>query len=196
MPDICKYAARALFVLACLFMIAACAQKNVTSETAMTPSAEEESLAAAQAEEMARQRELERQRAREMQQLQEAAAQRELLAARNRFLYEDVYFAFNRADLLAEAQDVISRKLLWLLDNPDVIVIVEGHCDERGSNEFNMLLGEKRAGNVKTFLIGLGINRERIVTLSFGKELPVDPGHNEEAWAKNRRVHFRIQERP
>jgi peptidoglycan-associated lipoprotein len=82
------------------------------------------------------------------------------------------------------------------MDNPDAKVIVEGHCDERGTNQFNMLLGEKRAGNVKTFLIGLGIDSQRIATVSFGEELPVDPGHDEEAWAKNRRVHFRIKEVP
>lgn len=196
MPSKLKYAMRVLFVLACLSMFFACAQKNVTSEPTATQSSEEEALAAARAAELARQQEMERQRALEIQQLQQEAARREQMAARNIFLYEDIYFAFNRAELLSEAQDVINRKALWFFDHPDVSVIIEGHCDERGSNEFNMLLGEKRAGNVKTYLIGLGINSERMLAVSFGKELPVDPGHNEEAWSKNRRVHFRIKELP
>jgi len=190
MPNKLMCALRTLFILACLFMLVACAQKNVTSDTTTTQSAEE----AARAAELARQQALERQRALEVQQIQQEAARREQMAARNIFLYEDIYFEFNRAELLPEAQDVISRKALWLFDNPEVDVIIEGHCDERGSNEFNMLLGEKRAGSVKTFLIGLGIDRERLLAVSFGKELPVDPGHNEEAWSKNRRVHFRIKE--
>jgi peptidoglycan-associated lipoprotein len=190
MTYLSKNAIRIVFALACVFMIDACAQKNVTTESDMSTSAEDE----ARAEEMARQQALERQRARELQALQEAAALREAMAARNTFEYADVYFEFNRADLSPEAQDVISRKVLWLMDNPDVSVIVEGHCDERGTNAFNMLLGNKRAGRVLTFLISLGINRERIVAVSFGEELPVDPRSIEEAWAKNRRVHFRIKE--
>jgi peptidoglycan-associated lipoprotein len=194
MPDKLKYALRALFILVCLFALIACAQKNITSDATATQSAEDEALAAARAEELARQQELQRQRALEVQQVQQEAARREQMAAQNRLLYEDVYFEFNRAELLPEAQDVISRKALWLFDNPEVNVIIEGHCDERGSNDFNMLLGEKRAGNVKTFLIGLGINPEQMLSVSFGEELPVDPGHDEEAWSKNRRVHFRIKE--
>jgi peptidoglycan-associated lipoprotein len=183
-----------LIVAIGLVTISACAHKTVTNESAMTQTAEDEALKAAREAEMARQERLARERALELQQLQEAAAQRELMAARNRFLYEDVYFEYNKADLLPEAQDVISRKALWLYDNPEATVIIEGHCDERGTNEFNMLLGEKRAGNVKTFLIGLGVGPERMLTVSYGEERPVDPAHDEEAWAKNRRVHFLIRE--
>ena len=190
MTYLAKYAIRIVLTMACVFMICACAQNNIQTETEISQSAEDAALA----EEMARQQEMERQRARELHALQEAAAQREAMAARNTFEYEDVYFEFNRADLLPEAQDVISRKVLWLMDNPDVSIIVEGHCDERGTNAFNMLLGHKRAGSVLTFLISLGINRERIVAVSFGEELPVDPRSTEEAWAKNRRVHFKIKE--
>ena len=187
MPDKYKDVIRLLLLLTCLMMIGACAQKSATPEPTMATSEDQDALAAARAAEMARQQEL------EMQRLQEEAARREQMAARNLFLYEDVYFAFNRADLSSVAQDALNRKILWLLDNPGVQVVVEGHCDERGTNEFNMLLGEKRAGNVKTFLIGLGVDSERLLTISYGEELPVDPGHNEEAWAKNRRVHFKIR---
>jgi peptidoglycan-associated lipoprotein len=196
MPNLCSSAIRIVAALICLFVLGACAQKNVASNGNTVQVTEEDALAAARAEEAARQQELDRQRAREIEQLQEAAAAREKMAARNSFLYEDVYFEFNRADLPAEAQDVISRKALWLMDNPDVNVIVEGHCDERGTNDFNMFLGQKRAGNVKTFLMSLGISAERIEAVSFGEELPVDPRSNEEAWAKNRRVHFTVKTRP
>lgn len=183
-----------LIAMLALVVIGACAPKNVTTETAMSQTAEDAALKAAREAEMAQQERVAREKALEAQRLQAAAAQRELMTARNRFLYEDVYFEFNKADLLPEAQDVISRKALWLYDNPDVGVIIEGHCDERGTDEFNMLLGEKRAGNVKTFLISLGVGSERMLTVSYGEEQPVDPGHDEEAWAKNRRVHFLIKE--
>ena len=71
-------------------------------------------------------------------------------------------------------------------------VIAEGHCDERGTSEYNLALGERRAGAVAEFLSTLGIAPNRISTVSFGSELPVDPAHNEEAWAKNRRVYLRV----
>jgi len=70
---------------------------------------------------------------------------------------------------------------------------VEGHCDERGTIEYNLVLGQKRAEAVKDYLVKLGIEEKRIKTISYGKEMPVDPGHTEEAWAKNRRAHFRIE---
>ena len=71
-------------------------------------------------------------------------------------------------------------------------VTIEGHCDERGTNEYNLALGERRAGSAKTFLMDLGIEGSRLDCISYGEERPVDPGHNEEAWAKNRRGHFTI----
>jgi peptidoglycan-associated lipoprotein len=70
--------------------------------------------------------------------------------------------------------------------------MLEGHCDERGTVEYNLSLGEKRAKAVKDYLVGLGISADRLSIISYGKERPADPGHNEEAWAKNRRVEFRI----
>ena len=76
--------------------------------------------------------------------------------------------------------------------NPSVMVKIEGHCDERGTIEYNLSLGEKRAKAAKDFLIDLGIDAGRISTISYGKERPVDPGHNEAAWAKNRRAAFTV----
>ena len=86
----------------------------------------------------------------------------------------------------------MKKKAEWLINNSDVAVTIEGHCDERGTNEYNLALGERRAASAKTFLMDLGIAGSRLNTISYGEERPVDPGHNEEAWAKNRRGHFTI----
>ena len=72
---------------------------------------------------------------------------------------------------------------------PKVKIQIEGHCDERGTNEYNLALGERRANSTKNYLVSLGISPDRISTISYGEEKPLDPGHNEEAWAKNRRAH-------
>jgi peptidoglycan-associated lipoprotein len=90
------------------------------------------------------------------------------------------------------SQDILSRKSDWMRDNPDVVVSVEGHCDERGTNEYNLALGERRAESAKAFLVDLGIEAYKLSTVSYGEERPVDTGHNGEAWAKNRRAHFII----
>ena len=76
--------------------------------------------------------------------------------------------------------------------NTNVSVIIEGHCDERGTNEYNMALGDRRASSAKSFLVDLGVESRRLTTISYGEEKPIDPAHNEAAWAKNRRAHFVI----
>ncbi len=80
----------------------------------------------------------------------------------------------------------------YLKQHPRVGVRIEGNCDERGTPEYNMALGERRAESAKKYLIGLGVPANKISTISFGKEKPLDPGHSEEAWTKNRRDHFDI----
>ena len=121
-----------------------------------------------------------------------SAEERAIQAARNMFLSEDIYFEFDKSTLDSMSQDILSRKADWMRDNPDVVVSVEGHCDERGTNEYNLALGERRAESAKSFLVDLGIEAYRISTVSYGEERPVDTGHNEEAWAKNRRAHCLI----
>ena len=105
-------------------------------------------------------------------------------------MQEDVYFEFDKSSLTAAAQDNLLRKAEWLRQNPDATITIEGNCDERGTNEYNLALGDRRAESAKAFLVDLGINPARISTISYGEERPVDPRHNEEAWAKNRRDHF------
>ena len=121
-----------------------------------------------------------------------SAEERAIIAARNMFLSEDVYFEFDKSTLDSMSQDILSRKADWMRDNSDVVMSIEGHCDERGTNEYNLALGERRAESVKSFLVDLGIDAYRISTVSYGEERPVDTGHNEEAWAKNRRAHCLI----
>lgn len=112
-----------------------------------------------------------------------------------RIFYEDVYFDYDSAELKPPAVAELKHKADWLQRHPEVKVIIEGHCDERGSNEHNLALGEKRAGAIKSFLIGQGIDSARLSTISYGEERPVDEGHTEEAWAKNRRGHLALPSR-
>jgi peptidoglycan-associated lipoprotein len=109
------------------------------------------------------------------------------------FLHENVYFDYDSADLKWDSQQLLGLKAEWLQDNPDVIaVLIEGHCDERGTEAYNLALGERRARVVKAFLVEQGIAGEKLTTRSRGEKQPVDPRPVEEAWAKNRRVSFFI----
>ncbi|MBC8199243.1 MAG: peptidoglycan-associated lipoprotein Pal [Desulfobacterales bacterium] len=184
-----------LLVIPGLLCIASCAKKAVKVEPAEVVSAEDEAArkAAAEAAERAEQEKLAKQRAIEVQRLKEEQAAREKMAARNMFINENIYFDFDKYNLLPLARKILKRKADWLWNNPDVSVIIEGHCDERGTNEYNLALGDRRAESAKAYLVDLGIARARLTTVSYGEERPVDPGHNEVAWAKNRRAHFTIE---
>lgn len=98
-----------------------------------------------------------------------------------------VFFDFDKYDITTEAQNVLKKQAAWLSLYPTVTVTVEGHCDERGTREYNLALGERRANAVKDYLSALGIARTRVKTISYGKERPVALGHNEAAWSQNRR---------
>lgn len=101
-----------------------------------------------------------------------------------------VFFAYDQSDISSEAQQILHRQSDWLRRYPNVSVTIEGHCDERGTPEYNLALGEKRALAAKTYLVSLGVPADRLRTVSYGKEFPFDPGHDESAWSKNRRAHF------
>jgi peptidoglycan-associated lipoprotein len=105
-------------------------------------------------------------------------------------MQEDIYFAFDKANLTPAAQDNLLQKAEWLRENDDVTVTIEGHCDARGTNEYNLALGDRRAESSKAFLVDLGIAASRITTISYGEERPVCSQRNEECWAKNRRDNF------
>jgi peptidoglycan-associated lipoprotein len=106
--------------------------------------------------------------------------------------FKPVFFAVDSADLDEVGRQVASANAEILKTNARWVVTIEGHCDERGTVEYNLALGERRAIAVKTFLVSLGISPERIRTISYGKEFPFDPGRTEEAMSKNRRGHFVI----
>jgi peptidoglycan-associated lipoprotein len=98
-----------------------------------------------------------------------------------------VYFATDKSDITPEARRSLERQAEWLKKYPNVTVTIEGHCDERGTREYNLALGERRATAVKNVLAALGIPANRVSTISYGKERPAVVGSNEQAWAQNRR---------
>jgi peptidoglycan-associated lipoprotein len=98
-----------------------------------------------------------------------------------------VFFGFDKYDLTPEAQATLERQAAWMQQHPSVTVTVEGHADERGTREYNLALGERRANSVKNYLVALGVDQNRVTTISYGKERPAVSGSSEEAWAQNRR---------
>jgi peptidoglycan-associated lipoprotein len=107
-------------------------------------------------------------------------------------LLKDVSFDFDKYDVRPQDINILKEDAAVLMKYPSYKIQIEGHCDERGTGEYNLALGERRANSVKKYLVSLGVPADRLSTISYGKEMPVDPAHNEEAWAKNRRAHFVI----
>ncbi len=97
-----------------------------------------------------------------------------------------VYFTLNSSDLSAEARDGLAEQAKWLAENPRVLIVIEGRCDERGTREYNLALGERRAMAARSYLVAKGISEDRIRIISYGKERPTVVGSSEEAWAQNR----------
>ncbi|WP_456371965.1 peptidoglycan-associated lipoprotein Pal [Thiolapillus sp.] len=109
-------------------------------------------------------------------------------------LYEKViYFDFDTAEIRPEYVDTLRAHAEYLVNTPDARLVIEGHCDERGSREYNIALGERRANSVKRFLEAEGVSPVQLDTVSYGEERPVNPGHNEAAWAQNRRAELVYQ---
>ncbi len=104
----------------------------------------------------------------------------------------DINFEFDKSTLSPKAQEILKANATWLRNNSTAVVEIEGHCDERGTIEYNLALGDRRARSARDFLVSLGISSSRLKTISYGEEMPLDAGHNESAWAKNRRAHFTI----
>ena len=110
------------------------------------------------------------------------------------FEAEPIYFDFDAWELSPDAREILSKKAKWLRANLAFSIRIEGHCDERGTSEYNLALGERRADAAMKFLMALGISGERISALSYGEEKPVDPRPTEEGWALNRRAEFKLIE--
>ncbi len=105
---------------------------------------------------------------------------------------QDIHFDFDKYNIRPDAREILAQDYEALKALPGVEILIEGHCDERGTVEYNLALGQKRAEAARDYLISLGMDPGRINTISYGEELPLDPRHNEEAWAKNRRAHIVI----
>lgn len=170
-----------------LLTTASCGKKQVLPQETMVTTSQDETGAARSADED------QQLWAEEAIQQEEAARQealRKAQMAEEAFTGDDVYFEYDSALLTAQAQALLMVKAKWMQTNPKSRVLIQGHCDERGSNEYNLALGDRRAASVKTFLVNLGLSAYRISTVSYGEEKPVDTGKTESAYAKNRRAHF------
>lgn len=109
-------------------------------------------------------------------------------------VFENIHFEFDRYDIRPVDEMILQGIARWLKDHDTRRVLIEGHCDERGTNEYNMALGEQRALAARRFLVGLGIESARLSTISYGEERPLSLGSTEDAWARNRRAHFVVSE--
>ena len=161
-----------------LMLMTSCAQQSAVEQDTTQKMAEPEESAEPKTEAM---------------DMDAEAAKRMAEQEMNQFLNEHVYFAFDSAALSAMAQSTLKRKADWLRKNAAAMVTIEGHCDERGTNEYNLALGERRAESARAYLVDLGISASRLSTISYGEERPLDPRQNEEAWAKNRRAQFKLK---
>jgi peptidoglycan-associated lipoprotein len=106
---------------------------------------------------------------------------------------QNIYFDFDKSAIRPDAREILKADAEIFTKNSGATIVIQGYCDERGTAEYNIALGERRAQETKQYLVNLGINASRMETISYGKENPLDPGHNEAAWAQNRRVQFLLK---
>ncbi len=109
-------------------------------------------------------------------------------------IFSGILFNYNSYRLGKDAISTLEKVATWLKRHRNVRLMIEGHCDERGSRKYNLILGEQRALSVRRYLTGLGISPARLYTITYGEDKPVDTGHNKKAWAKNRRAHLLISQ--
>jgi peptidoglycan-associated lipoprotein len=187
-------------------LLTGCPKKTVVKEEPSVRKAEEaaverEKAAKLSAEKEAREKELARIREEEAKKAKEKEFEKSLVAKREpgiagevfeSRLLKDIHFDFDKYDIRSEDTEILKENAALLMKYTKVKIQVEGHCDERGTNEYNLALGERRANAAKKYLLSLGISTDRISSISYGEERPLDTGHNEEAWSKNRRGHFVI----
>jgi peptidoglycan-associated lipoprotein len=194
-----------LVLILCLgLVITGCPKKTVLREEpsvrkAEEPAAEREKAAKLEAEKAAKEKELARIREEEAKRAKEKEFEKSLVVKKEpgiagevfeSKMLKDIHFDFDKYDIRPGDAEILKENAALFMKYSGVKIQVEGHCDERGTIEYNLALGERRANSAKRYLISLGISGDRISTISYGKEKPLDPSHNEEAWAKNRRDHF------
>lgn len=171
------FALTLVLILPAMLFSVSCAKKEMAPEPAATAPAPEQPAGdtGPSAEEMAA-----------------TEAARALAAAKQDFVNQDVYFEFDSAALLPSAQNILSVKAELLNAHSDIRATIGGHCDERGTDAYNMALGQRRAEAAKAFLVNLGVDANQLNTISYGEEDPKNMGHDEAAWAQNRRANFSI----
>ncbi|MCK5836992.1 MAG: peptidoglycan-associated lipoprotein Pal [Desulfobacula sp.] len=183
----------AAVLVAGLFMTVSCAKKTIVSEpTTIEDQAkiEAEAKAKAEAESRAEEARIKAQELQDQMASEQAQAEAKITAAQNRFTNQNIHFDFDSSELSSMAKTLLKEKAEWVTDNPGVHVTIQGHCDERGTTEYNLALGERRAMAAKNYLLNLGISNSRLISISFGEEKPLDLGSSEEAYRKNRRAQF------
>ena len=185
-----------IFILCFGLALTGCPKKTVVKEE---PSIKKEEAARLEAErertaKEAREKELREEEARKAKEefekslvaKKEAGIEGEVFESR---LLKDIHFDFDKYEIRPGDAEILRENAGLLSKYHTAKIQIEGHCDERGTIEYNLALGERRANSTKKYLISLGVSSDRISTISYGKERPLDPGHDEEAWAKNRRAH-------
>lgn len=179
----------AMLVL-CVFLMFAtgCSKKVVSKEEGPGVGVKKEDKAAELTAEEARQEALRRDAA-----AAAAAAAAEAAERAAKMQFDDIRFAFDKSAIEPAARGTLAKVGDWMMKNRNYALVIEGHCDERGTVEYNLALGQRRADAAMKYLVDLGVGKADITTVSFGKERPLDPAQNEEAWAKNRRAHFVVK---
>jgi peptidoglycan-associated lipoprotein len=170
-----------------VFVAVGCAQKTTVKPEAEQPQKEQK------AEEMKAQKpseaEMQKETAPEKAEVAKSEEEGEE-AAGLEGVFKDIHFDFDKYNVQPSYKSELESVAAWMTKHSDVKLSVEGHCDERGTNEYNLALGDRRAKSVKDYLVSLGVPSTRIETISYGEEKPLCTEHTEECWAKNRRVHF------
>lgn len=185
-----------LVVMMSMMFFASCAKKapdggEYPGEEPMADRSGERSDSEAELEKQRRiaEEEIEAYRERQAAEAEQIRKEKEAAA----FVDANVYFAFDNSSLSAEAREALLKQAKWLQENSGRSLIVEGHCDNRGTEEYNLALGSRRAQSVKDFLVNAGVDSSRIITISYGEERPAVRGDSEEAWSRNRRTEFRLR---
>ena len=192
-----------IFACSSIFLVCSCAKKKlvteervITAPPAEVATAEKETAAVkrAQQEEARRAEEVRIEKLEELEAAKrreaEAKAKARQQAVVERFEAQPIYFDFDKSTIRNEARAVLEKTAAFLKEDTSIHMRIEGNCDERGTNEYNLALGERRANSAKLFLVSLGISPERIRTISYGEERPLAQGNSEASWAENRRDDF------
>jgi len=169
------------FVCSVLFFVSSCAKKQVNISEAVKPPVEEEVAVVKEAPKET-----------VVEVIEEKEMPAELVRQIEVFEASNIYFDFDKSNLGPEAQETLKKKASFLRNNPSFSLFIAGNCDNRGTEEYNLALGERRADSAKQYLIALGISGDRIKTISYGELRPADPANNEVAWALNRRDTFKL----